>query len=91
VSLVLGDGTLALRLIPFVASCLVLALFAWVAWKTLPPVSAVVATLLIAVSDRLLWHACEAKPYAIDAMLAIGLIALHQVGRNWRLEWLLVV
>src|SRR5690606_13606385 len=28
VSLVLGDGTLALRLIPFVASCLVLVLFA---------------------------------------------------------------
>src|SRR5688572_7392603 len=35
VSLVLGDGTLALRLVPFLASCASLAGLAWVAKKAL--------------------------------------------------------
>lgn len=91
VVLTLGDGTYALRLVPFLASCGTLLLVAWLAWRVLPPVPAIVGTLLIACSDRLLWHACEAKPYAIDAFLAVGLLALHQVGKGWRLEWLLLV
>ncbi len=90
-ALTLGDSTLALRLVPFLASCALVLLVARVAWRQLDPVPAIVATLLVAVSDRLLWHTCEAKPYAIDALLAIGLIALHLVGKNWRLEWLLLL
>jgi hypothetical protein len=91
VVLTLGDSTYALRLVPFLASCLTVVFFAWVAWRVLPPVPALVAAALVAVSDRLLWHACEAKPYAIDAFLAVGFLALHQAGRSWRLEWLLLV
>jgi hypothetical protein len=90
VVLALGDSTYALRLVPFLASCASVVLLAWVAWRVLPPVPAIACTLLIAGSDRLLWHACEAKPYAIDAFLAVGLLALHQAGKGWRLEWLLL-
>src|SRR5262249_52713520 len=34
------------------------------------------ALLLAACSDRVLWHTCEAKPYAVEVMAATALIAL---------------
>jgi hypothetical protein len=82
VSLALGDGTFALRLVPFVASCLVLVLVAWAGRSLGGTTFAVSATLLIAASDRLLWHCCEAKPYAIDAFCAAGLLALYLAVRD---------
>lgn len=74
---ILGDdGVQALRLFPFLASCLSLVLFAGFSRQILTPWSAVWAVALFATSDRLLWHCCEAKPYALDTlvgvMLAIG-------------------
>src|SRR5262249_6298078 len=61
--LALGDSTFALRLIPALASCLSVVLFVAAARRRLPPAAAFSAALLFAASDRLLWHACEAKPY----------------------------
>ncbi len=71
VVLVLGDGVFALRLLPFLASCLSLVLFALLARRLLGPLAAALAVSLFAVSDRLLWHACEAKPYAVDVLVAV--------------------
>jgi hypothetical protein len=82
VSLVLGDGTYALRLFPFLGSCLALILFAWVVRRLLAPAAAAWAVLLMASSDRLLWHSCEAKPYAIDVLCAVGLLALYMRLRD---------
>jgi hypothetical protein len=80
-SLTIGDSTFALRLIPFTASCLTLLLVARVG-RTLGGTSlALWATLLVAVSDRLLWHACEAKPYAVDALCAAGVLAAYEAAR----------
>ncbi|MCI0462033.1 MAG: hypothetical protein L0Z62_34205 [Gemmataceae bacterium] len=73
---VLGDGTFALRLLPFLASCAALIAMAVLAVRLLPPVGALCFLVLFACSDRLLWHCCEAKPYAIDVLLAVGLLAL---------------
>jgi hypothetical protein len=73
---VLGDGTFALRLLPFLASCVALVGMAVLAVRLLPPAGALCLVLLFACSDRLLWHCCEAKPYAIDVLLAVGLLAL---------------
>jgi hypothetical protein len=83
VSLVLGDGTYALRLIPFLASCFALVLFAWVARRVLPAAAVPWAVLLMAGSDRILWHCCEAKPYSVDVLAAVGLMALYVRGSEW--------
>src|SRR5262245_8792571 len=70
VSLTVGDSTFALRLVPFFASCLTVVLVARVGRALGGTSLALWATLLIATSDRMLWHACEAKPYAVDALCA---------------------
>jgi hypothetical protein len=83
VSLVLGDGTYALRLLPFLGSCAALLLLAWVARRVLNPAAVPWTVLLLACSDRILWHSCEAKPYALDILAAISLIALFVGLRDW--------
>ncbi|HSI11034.1 MAG TPA: hypothetical protein VK961_03270 [Chthoniobacter sp.] len=83
VSLALGDSTYALRLVSFVASCAGLMVFARFAQRQLAPVAAVCATLLVACSDRLLWHASEARHYSTDFLLAAVLLALLASTREW--------
>jgi hypothetical protein len=85
VSLGLGDGTFALRLVPLVASCLALVLFVRMARRWLPAASAPWAILAFACSDRLLWHTCEAKPYAVDVFLATLVLILYTETRAWTL------
>lgn len=73
---VLGDSTFALRLLPVVASCLGLILGFLAARRFLAPVALFWLLLLFACSDRLLWHACEAKVYSTDVLIATGLLLL---------------
>lgn len=87
ITLVLGEGLLALRLLPLAASCLALLLVTWSARQILTAAAVPWAVLLFAVSDNLLWHACEAKPYAVDVLCAAGLIALFVATRGWPLLW----
>jgi hypothetical protein len=86
VSLLLGDGTFALRLMPFLASCASLLLLARVAQRVLQAPAVPWAVLLFACSDHLLWHACEAKPYAVDVLAATILVALFCLAPSWPLE-----
>jgi hypothetical protein len=79
----LGDGTYALRLVPFLASCLSLVAMAVVARRLLGPTGAIWVVLLFACSDRLLWHACEAKPYAVDVLVASGLLLALIQTQTW--------
>lgn len=81
-SLTLGDSLLALRLAPCLASCAALVLFAVLARRTLPD-AAPWATLLFATSDRLLWHTCEAKQYALEEFAAVLLMAVYEWTRGW--------
>jgi hypothetical protein len=81
--LALGDSTYALRLIPFLASCASLLLFVPVAKRLLTPQAAAWAVLLFAFSDTLLWHACEAKPYGVDAFCATLLLAAYCATHSW--------
>jgi hypothetical protein len=90
-ALVLGDSTFALRLIPLFASCGGLILMAWVASTVLSPASARWAVLLFEFSDRLLWHACEAKPYATDILAALSAMAVFLSTRSWPLPWRLTL
>ncbi|CAN5206367.1 hypothetical protein BH10PLA2_BH10PLA2_06550 [soil metagenome] len=87
VRLWLGDGVFALRLLPFAASCIALLLVAFTARRKLPAVAVPIAVLLFACSRSMLWHASEAKPYAVDVALAALLPALSYGFMNaWRLE-----
>ena len=76
VCLLCGDGELSLRLVPFLASCAALFLMVPVARNLLAPPAAAWAVLLFACSEQLSWHACEAKPYAADLLVAMIVLAL---------------
>jgi hypothetical protein len=83
--LLLGDGTYALRLLPFLGGCAALVLFVPVARGLLRPVAVPWAVFLFAVNDHLLWHASEAKPYSLEVLAAVVLVALWQRTRGWTL------
>ncbi|GIW82265.1 MAG: hypothetical protein KatS3mg105_4072 [Gemmatales bacterium] len=86
VYLVLGDGTYMLRLLPFLASVGSLLLMVRLARHLLSPRGAFFAVLLFAFSDRLLWHSCEAKPYALDVFFAVLLPLLFVETLHWRIS-----
>jgi hypothetical protein len=83
--LVLGESTFALRGLPLLASCASLILLAWVARRVLVPQAVPWAVLLFACSEMLLWHACEAKPYAFDVLAAVLLLAVFVATQGWPL------
>jgi hypothetical protein len=87
----LGDGTFALRLVPFLASCLALVFLALVARRVLAAEAVPWVVLPFAVADTILWHSCEAKPYAVDLLTATTLLALHCYTSSWRLPWQLAL
>ncbi len=82
-----GDHILVLRLPSLLASCGALLLFAALARRVLQPNAAVWAIGLFAVSDRLLWHSVEVKPYALDVFVAVA-IAYTYVRLRWAAVWL---
>jgi hypothetical protein len=71
----LGSSTFSLRLLPLVASCTTFLALAWMGRRLLPAAALPWFLLLLATSDRLLWHTCEAKPYATDVLICVGLLA----------------
>lgn len=83
VSLTLGESLFALRLAPFVASCGALLLFVLVARRILQPAAVPWGVFFFAVSDRLLWHSCEAKQYAVEAFVSVGLMGAWLISSKW--------
>lgn len=77
-----GESLFMLRLLPLAASCAALVLFAPVAKRLLAD-AAPWAVLLFAVSDRLLWHTCEAKQYAIEVFVAVLLMYVWLRSEHW--------
>ena len=80
---VLDDGTLALRLLPFLASLATLFLIAWLARRELGTLAAIAAVVLVAFSDRLLWHSCEVKPYSTDVLCGAAILGVFSATRSW--------
>jgi hypothetical protein len=87
----LGDGTYALRLVPFLASCLALIVTIAAGRRVLPGPALVWLALLMACSDKLLWHSREAKPYSLDVLAAALLFGLHVASGRWPVGRLLLV
>jgi hypothetical protein len=91
VSSLFGDSLPSLRLLPFLANCLALVGVVACGRRVLPAAAAPWAALFAACSDAVLWHACEAKPYSVDLLVAAGLLALVVFGRDWPFDRLLAV
>ncbi|HVC93694.1 MAG TPA: hypothetical protein VND64_08390 [Pirellulales bacterium] len=85
VSIVFGDGTYALRFIPFAASCASMVLMAFVGRRVVRAEALGWVLLLFAVSDRLLHHACEAKQYALECLAGTVLLGMYVGLRSWSL------
>jgi hypothetical protein len=79
----LGDRSWVWRLPALVASCLGVVVFVVVARRLLPPWGAVWATGLFAFSDRLLWHTAEVRPYTLDTLIAVGVVAAWLGTASW--------
>ena len=91
----LGASEWSLRAVPLVAGILTPPLMWRVARRTLPPLAAIAAVALVALSPSLVRYAAEAKPYAVDALFTLVLVdralavAEPNAGRNqW---WLLSI
>jgi len=74
--LTLGAGDLAVRLLPTLASAAALLLFARLAVRALPPLDAVIATGFLAASYYATRYGSEMKPYSLDLLAAVLLLAL---------------
>jgi hypothetical protein len=70
----LGGSEQVLRLLPLVCGLASVALFFILAARLLAPAALVVALLLFAVSDQLVYYSAELKPYAGDVTAALLLL-----------------
>ena len=71
-----GPGEYALRLLPLLTGCLVVLGTAWLGRRLLAPWEWVLAVGLVATSYFLIRYSTEVKPYALDALVTLGVTAL---------------
>lgn len=83
--LLLGESTLALRLIPLLASCGAMLLLTPVARSCVRASALPWALLLFASSDKLVDHTIEAKQYLVDVLVIVLVPAIFLATRDWRL------
>jgi 4-amino-4-deoxy-L-arabinose transferase-like glycosyltransferase len=72
-----GDGERALRLFPLIAAIASLFLFHAVARRFLRPLPALLALVLFATNESLLYYSSEVKPYASDVAVGLLLVLLY--------------
>jgi hypothetical protein len=78
----LGGNDLALRLLPFVASLVALLLFHRLARRLLDDFGTFVAVALMALAPQLVFYAAEFKPYELDALGAVVVLAAAERYRR---------
>lgn len=70
-----GFSDMTLRFVPFIASCLSILLFYFLAKRVfVSKISVVFAVFLFAVNQRLINYAFEFKPYALDVLVALFVV-----------------
>ncbi len=82
----LGPSRYVARLIPLASGIAALGLFARLARRIMPRRPALVALVLFAFSDDLVYYASEMKPYSLDVAVGLAIIlaaagALNQAGQ----------
>ena len=70
-----GYSELALRAIPLLSGIAAIIIFAWLAKRLLAPFPALLAVLLFSVADGLIYYSSEAKPYSLDVLATLLLLA----------------
>lgn len=80
-----SDGTAIMRLLPLLASCGALVLMLPMT-RVIRPAFAPVALVLMACSSKLVAHSVEAKPYAVDVLLATLVGSTFVLTREWSLS-----
>ena len=69
-----GASEWSLRAVPLAAGILTPPLMWHVARRALPPLAAIAAVALVALSPTLVHYAAEAKPYAVDAFVTLVVV-----------------
>src|SRR5262249_47340031 len=91
----LGASEWSLRAVPLVAGILTPPLMWRVARGKLPPLAAIEAVALVAVSPSLVRYAAEAKPYAVGAVVTLVLLdralAVAEPNAGTNQWWLLSI
>jgi Dolichyl-phosphate-mannose-protein mannosyltransferase len=72
----LGDGELALRLVPLLAGLAVLPLFYALARRILVEPGVSIAVAIVALSEPLILYSAEVKQYSLDAASALALLVI---------------
>jgi len=82
----LGESELAMRAFPFVGGLIALGLFVFLSRRLLEPPWDALAVLLFGISEMLIWHSTEVKPYGTDAAVATLLLAIGLPARQTRIS-----
>ena len=75
---VFGNGERAIRLVPLLAGCAMLALFRGLALRWLAPAWAVLAVGFVAFSSLFVDYATICKQYSTDSLVAVALLVLAE-------------
>jgi|GEM_PF-1463413 len=78
----LGESELAMRSLPFTCGLIALGLFVFLSRRLFEPPWDALAVLLFGISEMLVWHSTEVKPYGTDAAVATLLLAIGLPGRG---------
>ena len=82
----LGEGEMAMRALPFACGLIALGLFVLLSRRLLEPPWDALAVLLFGISEMLIWHSTEVKPYGTDAALATLLLAIGLPARQAKIS-----
>jgi len=83
ITLTLGDSEYALRLFPFIAGILSLALMSALTRKISNAVAGNLALGFFAVAPSLVYYSSEVKQYSSDIAIALGLSLLYKPKSNY--------
>ena len=82
----LGESELSMRALPFACGLIALGLFAFLSRRLFEPPWDALAVLLFGISEMLVWHSTEVKPYGTDAAVATLLLAIGLPGRESKIS-----
>lgn len=82
IALTFGHGEYAMRLVPLLAGCAALGVFAVLAWRLFSPPVAACAVAWFAFADRFVSYSAELKQYESDALLAVVLFFILLAWRS---------
>lgn len=78
-----GDRPWVWRLPALMASCLSLLVLHGLCRRVLPPAGAAWAVAFLAFSDRMRWHTVEVRPYTMDVLVTVCLLAAWSWTDRW--------